>query len=621
MHTSPSSHLTPRARRWLSLLLIVILGWVLRTHDLETRSLWEDEGWTMLLSAGPRLSEVVQTLAADQHPPLYFALLRSWRDVAGDSEFATRYLGVLIGVLAIAGVFQLGRVTFGAQTGVLAALIFALADLHIDLSQEVRHYGLLAALTVWSSVFYGRWRRGPRRGDRLGYALSLILLLYTHYLGAFVVLVHGAHAALTARPWRRLADFALLIGMVGLAFAPWALVALDQNRVRWDNPLYYQNALPNSLLTYRMVRTALLGHHYAILALLLAIGLSYWRRTADARTQIGWRPAWPLVFPALWIALVVGLTVLINARREFLTVRNFVIVVPPIALLVGHGLANLERTARAMMVALVLLVGLSTVDARRQYPDWRAVTAHITAHHLPGELVLMDVWVGEFPVRYYIDRQMGPETPRISLREWRATYREFFLPKLLEALQPLRAFWLVYWGDQPMDEYGALIAEAGFQRTATFSVDHFGTPLYSYRYDRLPPQDEAQFGDLLVLRQHVAPDRAQPGGTLRVGLWWAALQPTPLDYSVSLVLRAADGSPVAAVDQALGAGGALTSGWSPGDVHFDLLTLALPGALPAGDYALGVTVYWYVDRVPLSVTGAARSTASMAILRTVTVGR
>ncbi len=55
---------------WLT--AILLLGWALRTHDLEVRSLWEDEGWTMLLSAGPGLDDVVRTLADDQHPPLLF---------------------------------------------------------------------------------------------------------------------------------------------------------------------------------------------------------------------------------------------------------------------------------------------------------------------------------------------------------------------------------------------------------------------------------------------------------------------------------------------------------------------------------------------------------------------
>src|SRR5690606_10838474 len=89
---------------YLSLLATLLLAFALRTHDAEVRSLWADEGWTMLLSEGPGVGDVVQALADDQHPPLYFVLLRLWRDVAGDTEFATRYLGILIGLVAVAAV-------------------------------------------------------------------------------------------------------------------------------------------------------------------------------------------------------------------------------------------------------------------------------------------------------------------------------------------------------------------------------------------------------------------------------------------------------------------------------------------------------------------------------------
>ena len=113
--------LTARARQgvWLVwLTAILLLGWALRAHELEVRSLWEDEGWTMLLSAGPGLDDVVRTLADDQHPPLYFMLLRLWRTAAGESEFTGRYLGVLAGVIAVAGTYQLGRALFSPLAGI-----------------------------------------------------------------------------------------------------------------------------------------------------------------------------------------------------------------------------------------------------------------------------------------------------------------------------------------------------------------------------------------------------------------------------------------------------------------------------------------------------------------------
>ncbi len=602
--------------------MILLTGWALRTHDLDARSLWADEGWTMVLSQGPGLDDVTQTLAADQHPPLFFGAFRLWRDVTGDSEFAARYFSVLIGLVAVAGVYRLGRELFGPVTGLLAALLLALADLPIDLSQEVRHYGLMVTWAVYSSLFYVQWWRRPSRGNRIGYVLCSIGLLYTHYLGGFVLLAQMVHLLLLARPRHRLFEGLGLWAAVGLGFAPWLPVVLDQNRLRWDNPLYFQNALPNSAETFRAVRTALLGGNYALLGGLGLLGLVYvsYRRVGGGQTiRVRLRPAWPVLYPALWIGLMVGLTVAINARREFLTVRNFVIVVPVLVVLAGHGLANLERVARVFMVALVVVISLTTVDARRHYPDWRAVTRQVTTYHLAGEPVLMDVWVGDFPVRYYIDRQMGPDTPRVSLREWRDVYRGQFLPELLGYVQDYDAVWLVDWGDEPAQDVADVLAEAGFRRTASLTVDHLGTPISSFRYDRMGDRTLVTFGDLFVLRRFHAPAETAPGETLPVALWWGAQGATPLDYSVSVFLLDEAGVLVAQHDGSPLDGVSPTSAWQPGDLHYDYHRLELPNGLAPGSYQLGVKVYWYGDGRPLPVSPGELAGQAWAILGEVVV--
>ena len=616
-----------RTRRFPGLLFaamicILLLGWTLRIHDVEARSFWADEGWTMLLSEGPGLDDVTRTLAADQHPPLFFGAFRLWRDAAGDTEFATRAFSVLIGMLAVAGMFQLGRALYGPLVGVLAALLLALADNHIDLSQEVRHYSLLTTLAIASSLFYVRWLRRSTRANRIGYVLASILLLYAHYLGGFVLIAQLLHLLAVVRPWRRLAEGLFLFGATCLGFLPWLPVVLDQNRLRWDNPLYFQNALPNSLDTYRAVRAALLGSHYGLMAGLLLAGLVYLvYRGGDGelRVRVRLRPAWPMLYLVIWIGLVVGLTVIINERRQFLTVRNFILATPPILVLIAHGLSNLDRAARWLLVGVILVVSLTTVDARRHYPDWRTLTRTVTAYHRDGEPVLMDVWVGDFAVRYYIDRQMGGGAPRVSLREWRDAYRDQFLPQVLGYLQPLDAFWLIYWGDPALPEYGSVLDQAGFVRTATFSIDHLGSPIYNFRYDKTTDATLARFGDELALHRFDVPASARAGEMIDVALWWTAQQPPALDYSISAFLLDADGNRVVQQDSAPLGGASPTTAWEPGALKFDGRRLALPADLAPGRYELGVRVYWYGDGAPLPVTAPERPPGDYAALGTIEV--
>lgn len=613
-----------RSSQFIALVLILFLGWALRIYHIETRSLWADEGWTMLLSRGPGLGTITRTMAADQHPPLFFMLFRLWRNGAGDTELADRYFSVLIGMIAVAGMYQLGRKLFkNNEVGVLAALLLALSDLHIDLCQEVRHYGLLTTFAVWSSLFYVRWWQRSTRTNRIGYVMTSLGMIYTHYLGAFVLAAQLIHMLLAARPRRRLFEGLFLFGSIGLGFLPWLPVVIDQNRARWQNPLYYQNALPNNIQTYHAVRTALLGRYFGLLGALLLIGLVYviYQRTSDKiRLRVRLRPFWPVLYLAIWMGLMAGLTVFINERRQFLTVRNFVLIVPAISVLAAHGLSNLERSARLFMVGVILSVSLTTVDSRRLYPNWRAVTRNVTTYHLDHEPILMDIWVDDFAVRYYIDHQMGTDVPRVSLREWRDQYKTLFLPTLLGYLKQVDAFWLIYWGDKPMTEYGSLIQQEGFQRTATLKVDHLGTPLYSYRYDRLTNVTAATFGSLFALRKFDAPESALPGQTLTVSLWWTAEQVPPLDYSVSVFLLDSKGELAAQHDGPPLAGASPTSAWQPGELKYDIHRIILPATLPPGQYQLGVKIYWYGDRKPLPVQMEGKNTGDYAPLGTVEIG-
>lgn len=51
---------------------------------------------------------MVQSAAADVHPPLYFAALHYWIVLAGDSVLSVRFLSVIFGVLAIPTAYLLG---------------------------------------------------------------------------------------------------------------------------------------------------------------------------------------------------------------------------------------------------------------------------------------------------------------------------------------------------------------------------------------------------------------------------------------------------------------------------------------------------------------------------------
>jgi mannosyltransferase len=606
----------------ITLALILLLAVLLRLWNINKESFWADEGWSMLLSKGPTLPDVVQAMANDQHPPLYFALLHYWIDLTGNSEVATRLLSTFWSLVGVALAYRIGAELFSPGAGAAAALMLALADNDTMLAQEARHYTQMATLAALSTLFYLRYFRHASRRSGIGWLLSSSALMYTHYLGVFILIVQLIHMAIFARPLRRLADMLFRWLAIGLSWLPWGFVFVEQSLVRYTRPRLFQSTMPNTPETFALVRGDLLGAHFGLTFGLLLLGLVYvcYR---DGRVRLNWRPARPTLYLALWFAVPIVSIVAINTRYGILTPRNFLLITPAIAVLIGHGLMNLDRPARTFLLTVLVVVGLTTTDAYFIKPPWRQVALDIVNYWDRREPVLMDVWVDDLALRYHIGRDLHADPaslPLLSMPEWREQYREAFYAYLLQTLSDKDSLWLAYWGDPQATLIGWL-AQQGFTRTGTQMETHLGTnQIFVYRYDRVPKQGIAHFGDLFELKRYqIEPENPQPGDVVRANLLWQALQHPTLGYSVSVFVLNSSGQLVAQHDAPPFEGRSPTDQWQSGDARFDSHRLALPPNLPPGQYQIGLKVYWYGDEKPLPVTHVSGRPADYFVLRQIEI--
>ena len=90
-------------------------------------------------------------------------------------------------------------------------------------------------------------------------------------------------------------------------------------------------------------------------------------------------------------------------------------------------------------------------------------------------------------------------------------------------------------------------------------------------------------------------EAARPGDSLPVALRWRALGKIDAYYSVYVKLLDAGGNAVAGWDGQPRNGEAPTLLWVPGEAVEDLVTLEVPGDLPAGEYAVEVGMYRAAD--------------------------
>jgi uncharacterized membrane protein len=142
--------------------VILIIGAMLRLHNVESRTLNHPEVYTPgidlpwhLSNPNPRFSlwqTLAGTIAGEPHPPGYYVVMLGWTKWFGSSILALRIPSVLFGVASILLIYVLARDTEDTFTALLAAAMLALNGLHLDLSQTARMYSMACFLSLLSTV-------------------------------------------------------------------------------------------------------------------------------------------------------------------------------------------------------------------------------------------------------------------------------------------------------------------------------------------------------------------------------------------------------------------------------------------------------------------------------------
>lgn len=246
---------------WLKVLVVGLigLGIFFRFTHLEQKPYWIDETYTSLAISGYTVAELqeelfnsheiaVEALDKYQHvnpergvkntmrylitsdpqlAPLYYAMVRLWAQVVGDSPAGVRSLSALLSLLLFPSIYWLCLELFEFPlVRWMALAIVAVSPLHLLYAQEARQYSLWTVMITVSSAALLRAMRRQGLADWGLYALTLSLGLYTHLFTALVASAHGIYVLVLEgfRPNKTLRNY-LLSTIVGFfLFVPWLIL-------------------------------------------------------------------------------------------------------------------------------------------------------------------------------------------------------------------------------------------------------------------------------------------------------------------------------------------------------------------------------------------------------------
>lgn len=600
-------------------LLIFLVAYGLRVHQLGAQSLWNDEG-SAYAQATRSLDAIARNAAADIHPPLYYWALRVWRALTGDSEWALRALSALASTLTVALVYRIGQRLYGVPVGLMAALFVALNTFQIYYAQEARMYALLAlwaAASMWALMGL-TLTDSPRAQTRYAVALALLNAagLWTQYVYPAIMVAQGLLFVLWmfGRARNRQAFMPTLVrygaaNIITIAlFAVWIPTAWAQ-LTTWPNTgapplLGEQLAVIGSYLTIGISASYAPFSVPTVFVLLLGLLIL----GQESRGRLAW---WRMLVPIVWTLTLVSGFVAMGLFRDA-NLKFLLPVQAAFALWMARGLWVVwhlpVRETRALVrplpkIAAVSGAALLTVSLISVLPplyhapeyqrdDYRAIVAAIQADPRADKAVILNAPGQSEAFEYYARGAFTTVPLPIGM-----TVDADATTRAVEALLAENTrIYAVLWGTDERDPDG--LVERLLDARA-FEIDdrwYGSVRLVRYATERdsgTPVDSGARFGESITLHAYaVSALDVAAGDALLVRLTWGTDAPLTTRYKVFVQLLSPDGTLAAQRDAEPAGGLTPTTAWDVGQAVSDNHALLIPQALAAAeDYTLIVGLY------------------------------
>lgn len=369
-----------------------LLALALTSYRLAQSGLTFDEAATATYAA----LDVHELLAALQRSDAffgtYYAVMHLWMHI-GTSEAVLRWFSVVCAVLAVVAVGMLARRLAGTGTGIVAGVFAAASPLLFDVARQARPYALLVFVAALSSLAFLRAVERPTRRRWAAYAGLGIAGCYIHLFLACLIVAHGAWALAFGR---RALRTGLVWALAAIAAATIPLLAVLRHypvvngyiaRPTW-------HALLDTLDWFAGSRALLLT---VIAAAILAVA---------SRVRVGTVRLSPA---AAFLVMTATLPLLlVFAESSFgkpAYLQRYLVEAWP-AWIAGTASivtrvrpAALAATAVAVVAALQTHAVLTTHMQVAQH--WRAASALILAHAVPGDALVVYPPFGMLPYDYY----------------------------------------------------------------------------------------------------------------------------------------------------------------------------------------------------------------------------
>lgn len=351
----------------------------------------------------------LKLVAQDVHVPLYHVILHYWLAYFGNTIEAGRTLSLIFFMASIPMTFYLGTYAFKRRSvGFFAAVLVALSPFMNWYGSEIRMYTQLTFVTLVNQLFFLKIYREAKPGHWVGYVLSAILGIYTHYFFAFILLTEAIFYLLKRRSFaarRALLKFALSAVVVLAAFAPWFYYFVKEGLASNTQPAL---APPSSVDLFNTYSQFIFGFQadwlntiivssWPIVVLLAFFALQKSKKTSDE-----------VVFFVLMATVPVLVAFILSlAIKPFYLSRYLIAALPALFIYISWIFSTyppkLANTFRGLLLAGVI-AGMAVQILNPATPvkeDYAAATAYVSSRAKSSDVVAVSAPFSVYPIEYY----------------------------------------------------------------------------------------------------------------------------------------------------------------------------------------------------------------------------
>lgn len=394
----------------LLIIPVLFLGLMLRLISLG-QSLWLDEAIGAIAVKSYSYWGIVNIfMKADNHPPLYYLILKFWTNIFGYSEISIRFPSIVFGIGTIYLLYLIAKEIFSSKNlagfyyfPILSALFLATSQFHIYYSQEARMYSLAAFFV--SLAFFAYFKLLDSVKGTFFYwclfSVSILGLVFSDYVTLFILPVFWIFNFIKRKDlhwWKFFLISQIPLAFLGFLWLPNFLLQVESGRWLLNTwPAWKTVAggatIKQILLVFikfsfgRISISNKVFYYFLIVLVSIPLLISLLNSFKKYKEQL---LLWSWFFIPLTLSFFVSFWI-----PAFIYFR-FTYLIPFFYLLVIWGIAIFgSKTLRTILITSILLINIFSfmyyfLEPSQQREQWRQATSFIENIAGKGDVVLFE---------------------------------------------------------------------------------------------------------------------------------------------------------------------------------------------------------------------------------------